>query len=115
MARRVERGEKFDHSRVVFKVHRLTRRTQHDQREEHEGGAEEEVAHIAVLFLVDEHDAEQERRIDDIGQVNVVAQRHDPRRERCAYVGTHDDRDGLRQRQQSCRHERHGHHRRCRR
>ena len=115
IAARVERCEEGHHRLVMLQVHLLAGGAEHDQREEHEGDAEEEVAHVAVAFLVDEHHAHEEGREDHVRQIDVIAQRHNPCRERSADVGSHDDADGLGQREQSCRHERYRHHRRGRR
>ena len=107
----VERSKEGHHSLVVLQVKLFAGGAQHHQRQEHEGYAKEEIAHVAVLFPIDEHHAEEEGRIDDVRQVHIVAQRHDPCRERGADVGTHNDGNGLPQREQTSRHEGYRHHR----
>ena len=56
---------------------------------------------VAPPLVVDEHDAHEEGGEDHHREVYIVAQRHDPRREGGADVGSHDDRDGLRKREET--------------
>ena len=91
----VEGTEEVDGVGVVLKVEVGARCAQQDKGEEEKSDAEEEVANVAESLGIDEDDAHEESREHGHGEVHVVAQGHDPRRERCADVGTHDDGDGL--------------------
>ena len=115
VAARVERTEKPNDVGVVLKVQLLARRTQHHERKKHKGYAKQEVASIAQPLIIYKDDAAKESGKDNDGKIHRIAQRHNPGRQRRPYVGTHNHANGLRQRQQSCRHKRHRHHRRGRR
>ncbi|MBR6494105.1 MAG: 2-C-methyl-D-erythritol 4-phosphate cytidylyltransferase, partial [Prevotella sp.] len=108
----VERLEKRRHRRVVAEVHVVARHAQRRQSEQQKRQSEKEVAHVAAFLHVDEDDADEKARIDEVRDVKRRSERHDPRRERRSDVRTHDDADGLRQREQSGIHKRDGHHRR---
>ena len=111
-ARVVEVGEEGVHGLGILAFHgRLARGFQRAQTQEEEGHAEEEVADDAVLLHVDEDDAEEEHGIDVVRNVERKSQRHDPGRDGRPDVGTHDDRDGLHQREQARVDKRHGHQR----
>ena len=112
VAARVEGGEEVHDAFVVSQVHLLAGGAEHHEREKHERDAEEEVANVAVLLLIDEHDAQEKSGEYEVRQVDVVAERHDPCRQRRTDVGTHDDGDGLSEGQQSGVDKRNGHHRR---
>ena len=95
----------------MLKVEVVARCAQQDKGEEEKSDAEEKVANVAESLGIDEDDAHEESREHGHGEVHVVAQGHDPRRERCADVSTHDDGDGLCQREKSGIDEGHSHHR----
>ena len=107
----VEGTEEVDGVGVVLKVEVGARCAQQDKGEEEKSDAEEEVANVAESLGIDEDDAHEESREHGHGEVHVVAQGHDPRRERRTDVSTHDDGDGLCQREKSGIDEGHSHHR----
>ena len=98
----------------MAKVHLSSRHAQCAQTKNEKGQTEEEVTDITILLQIDEHDTQEECRIDHIGNVERHTCRHNPGRQRRTDVGTHDNRNGLRQREQSRIHKRDGHHRGCR-
>ena len=105
----VEGGEELDDVGIVSKVHVAPHAAEHDERPEEEGQAEEKFSCHAMALLVDEQHAYEEGGKHDDGEVDVVAQRHNPGRERRADVGAHDDGNGLSQSEQSGRDKRDGH------
>ena len=83
---------------------------QSGKTEQQEREAHEEVTEVGVLFRVYECDRQHNRRIDDESQIErTTAQDHNPSGKSRTDVGTHDDRDGLRQREDTGRHEADGH------
>ena len=108
----VERGKEVQHGLILTQMHVLSRLAQDGQCEHQESNAKQEVADIAVLLLVDEDNTNEEGRIRQTTDVERHTCRHNPCRQRRTDVGTHNDRDGLSQRQQSSIHKRDGHHRR---
>lgn len=107
----IKRAKEVDDRRIVFQVECLSCATQQDEGKEKESDSKEEVAEVAAFLAINEHDAEEERREDNNRQIHIVAERHNPSRERSTDIGTHDDGDGLRQGQETCIDERHRHHR----
>ncbi len=97
----VEGGEELDDVGIVSKVHVAPHTAEHDERPEEEGQAEEKFSCHAMALLVDEQHANEEGGKHDDGEVEVVAERHNPGRERRADVGAHDDGDGLSQSEQA--------------
>ena len=51
----IKRGEEIHHRLIVSQIHLLASRAQHHQRKEHKSDAEQEVTHVAVVLVVDEH------------------------------------------------------------
>ena len=92
-------------------MHLHSRSTQGSQSQQQERDTEEEITHVAVFLQVDEDYTYQESGIDGAGDVEGHTCRHDPRRQRRSYISTHDDGDGLGERQQTGVHEGHSHHR----
>ena len=62
-----------------------------------------------MLLQIDQDNAEEETGIDGHADVERCSQRHDPCRERGTDIGTHDDGDSLRQREQSGINKRYSH------
>ena len=110
VALRIERAEEVDDRRVMLQVECLSRITQKNQREKEESDTEEEVTDVTPFLTINQHDAQKEGREHHDGQVDIVAERHNPSRERGADVGTHDDRDGLCQGEKTGVDERNRHH-----
>ena len=79
----------------MCQVHTTAHIAQHDQRPEQERQTKQEIAHYSVALLIDEYHAHDKRWEHYVGQVDIIAQRHNPRCERGADVGSHDDTDGL--------------------
>ena len=79
----------------MAEVHLLTRCAERRDSEEHECHTEEEVADITVALAVDEQQGDEERGEHEVRHVEREAKRHNPRRERSADIGTHNNRDGL--------------------
>ena len=96
-------------------VHFLARIVQSSEGEEHESDTKDEVAYVAVLLSIDEEQANEECRPDEVGDVERESRRHNPCRQCRSDVGTHDDRYSLHKREESGVDERDGHHRGCRR
>lgn len=85
----------MDGVRIVFQIKFFASCREQDKGKEQKRNAKEEIADEAPSLRIDEHDADEEGRKDDHGQIDVEAKRHDPRRERGADVRTHNDGDGL--------------------
>ena len=79
--------------------------------EEQESYTEEEITDDAAFLHVDEDDADEEGRIDEVGNVERESERHDPSGQRGSDVCTHDDGYGLGKCEQACVHKRNGHQR----
>lgn len=115
IAARVERGKEVYNGGVVSQVHIASHAAQHYQRPEKKSYSKEEIARHTMTFLVYQHHSDEEGGKYYCREVQIVAQRHYPRRQRGAYVCSHDDRYRLCQREQSCRNKRNRHYRCCRR
>ena len=111
----VERLEEFYKFGIVVEPELIARLTEQDKAEEHESYTEEEVSYIAVAPRIDKNQTHDERREDKVYEVDGEAEAHDPCREGGAYVGSHDDRDGLCEREQPRVDKRDGHYGGCRR
>ena len=74
MARCIKRSKEGYHRFIVLQIQGLARIAQHHQREEHKCRTKQEIAQIAMLLLVDEQHTNQERGIDHIGKVDIIAQ-----------------------------------------
>ena len=72
-------------------IHIAPHTAQHNQRPEKESQSEKKITRYSVVFLINEYHADEESRKHNCGQVKIISQRHDPRRECRADVGTHDD------------------------
>ena len=94
-------------------MHVLTRRPQCCQGKNQEGQTEEEVTDIAVLLLIDKDNTYEKGRIGQVANVKRHTRRHNPCCQGCTNVSTHNDRNSLCQRQQSCIDERHCHYGSC--
>ena len=80
------------------------------QTKQHERQTDKEIAEVGVLLGVDKRYSQYDSGINDQAEVErSAAEHHDPCRERRTDVGTHDDRDSLRQRENTRRDEADGH------
>ena len=111
MTLRIKRTEEIDDRRIVFQIEVLSCPTQENEGEEEKSNTKKEITEIAAFLAINEHDAEEERREDDYREIDIVAERHNPSRERSTDIGTHDNGDGLRQGQETGIDKRHRHHR----
>ena len=99
----------------MLKIHALAHSAKQHQRPEEECQSEQKIAGKSMFLLPYKKDADNERWKDYTGEVYAVSQRHNPRRESCSDVGTHNYGYCLSQGKQSGRNERHRHDRCCRR
>ena len=106
----LETREEGDDGRLAGQVHFHTRLLQHSQGKEQEGKAEEEIADVAVLAQLDQDNARKKGRPHHVCHIEGETGRHDPRTHRRTDVRTHDDRNGLGEREQGRVHEGHRHH-----
>ena len=80
------------------------------QTKQHERQTNEEIAEVGVLLGVDKRYSQYDSGIHNQAEVErSAAEHHDPCREGRTDVGTHDDRDSLRQRENTRRDETDGH------
>ena len=68
--------------------------------EEEETDTEQELAQHALLVQVHENDTDEERRVDEVRDVEREPEAHDPCRYRRTDVGAEDNRDGLHERKE---------------
>jgi len=68
--------------------------------EEEEADAEQELAQHTLLVQVHEDDTDEERRVDEVRDVEREPEAHDPCGYRRTDVGSEDNRDGLHERQE---------------
>ena len=106
----IERGEEIQHRLILAQVHFRACHAKRSQSQKQERDTKEEVADIAIALLINKDDTYQEGWIHSAGDIEGHTCRHNPCREGRTDIGTHNDRDGLRQREQTGIHKRHGHH-----
>ena len=110
---RIKRGEEIEQSLILTQMHLRSRHAEGSQTQQQEWQTKQEVADISVFLQIDQDDTHEEGRIDSTGDVERHTSWHNPCRQRGSDVSTHNDRDGLSQRQEPGIHKRDCHHRRC--
>ena len=108
----IEGSEEIEHRLIMPQVHLCTCEPQRSESQQQQSQTEEEVADVTVTLHVNKDNAQEEAYIRHNADVERHTCRHDPGRQRRSDVGTHDDRDGLCQRQQAGVDKRNRHHRR---
>ena len=91
----LETRKEVDHGRFAGQIHLHARGLEHAQCEEQETETEKEIAQIAVPSDLNQDNADEESRPDDIDNIEGESCRHDPGAHRGADIGAHDDRNGL--------------------
>ena len=93
--------EKINYSLIVCKVHIDTCLTQSSQTKEHKRDTEKEVTNEFSFLRINQCNTNKECWPYEVGNIKRETSRHNPCRQRRSDVRSHDNRDGLNQRQQS--------------
>ena len=97
----------------MLQIECLTSTTQQHKSKEKEGNTKEEITHITASLTVNEDDSKEESREDNQRKVDIETQRHNPCRESCTDIGTHNDRNSLRKGKKSGIHKAYRHNSCC--
>ena len=84
-------NEEVEHGLVFSEVHVYTGLSECAETEEHEGNTKHEVAYEALFLRIDEDNGEKESRIDEVGDIKRKPCRHNPRRQGCTNISTHNN------------------------
>ena len=93
-----ERTDGSARTRILY--YRETSFLEGRKTEEEETDTEQELAQHALLVQVHENDTDEERRVDEVRDVEREPEAHDPCRYRRTDVGAEDNRDGLHERKE---------------
>ena len=79
------------------------------ETKKHKGESHQKLSHVHILLGINQGNGCDDACIYHHTHVETAAQNHNPRRGGGAYIGAHDDGNGLRQREESRADETHGH------